>query len=101
MEEDSMRTHRKQEGRVYRDHGAWFVRYYADRVIDGQLSRKRVTKRLGYAAEMTSPHAHREAKLLLNSVNNCNLLPENALTLGAFVQSKYFPHAERQGLRLS
>ena len=33
-----MIRHRQQKGFVYRDGGSWYVRYYDDRAINGQVS---------------------------------------------------------------
>ena len=45
-----MRRHRQQKGFVYRDGGSWYVRYYDDRAINGQVQRKRLAKQLGAEA---------------------------------------------------
>jgi integrase len=93
-----MKRHREQKGRIYRENGVWFLRYYDDRVIDGAVERKRITKRLG---EMTRAKADRAAKPYLDAVNGNRQRPGTALTLGDFVESIYFPAIERKGLRPS
>jgi integrase len=91
--------HREQKGRLYRENGVWFLRYYDDRTIAGEIHRKRITKRLGI---MTKNRAERAAKPYLDTVNGVHRAgPENSLTLAAFVAEIYFPAMERRGLRPS
>ena len=45
-----MRRHRQQKGSLYRERGMWYVRYYDDRAINGQVQRKRLAKQLGAEA---------------------------------------------------
>jgi len=44
---NKMKRHREQKGLIYRENGIYFLRYYDDRVINGCVQRKRITKRLG------------------------------------------------------
>jgi integrase len=96
--EMKMKRHREQKGRIYRERGIWFLRYYDDRVMNGCVERKRITKRLG---EMTKARADRAAQPFLDAVNGNRQRPGTALALGDFVESVYFPAVERKGLRPS
>ena len=64
-----MRRHRQQKGFVYRDGGSWYVRYYDDRAINGQVQRKRLAKQLGPCAGMNVTRARKEAENFLNGIN--------------------------------
>ena len=90
-----MRRHRQQKGFVYRDGGSWYVRYYDDRAINGQVQRKRLAKQLGPCAGMNVTRARKEAENFLNGINGTKLKPETAVTLGDFVDRVYFPQVER------
>jgi integrase len=90
-----MRRRREQKGSVYRERGFWYLRYYDDRVIDGQVQRKRLAKQLANCAEMNRTKARDEAKRFLGTINKSQLKPETAVTLGAFVDNVYFPHVEQ------
>lgn len=42
-----------QHGQIFKSHGAWFIRYYADELVDGQPVRRRITKKL---AKISNEH---------------------------------------------
>jgi len=81
----------QQRGQIFKSHGAWFVRFYNEEIVDGQRVRRRITKRLAavspefsrardcwtLAAEHTDP------------VNRGRATPEGSLTLDDFVD-RYF-----------
>jgi integrase len=94
-EEDPMRRRRQQKGFVYREGGSWYLRYYDDRVVDGQPQRKRLAKQLGSCSGMNVIRARKEAQEFLTNINATKLKPETAVTLGAFVDTVYFPQVER------
>jgi integrase len=93
-----MRRKREQSGQIFQSHGAWFVRFYESRVIDGQVKRVRVSKQL---AEVTTrgkvpPRAVAElAEDLIARVNRPQCAPQNVVKLGDFVERVYFPRIEQ------
>jgi integrase len=97
----SFTRRRQQKGQLYRRGDSWFVRYYDDRVFDGELTRKRLTKRLGPCDILSKPAAREELKAFMAIVNQQQTKPESALRLGEFVATIYFPAIERNGLRVS
>ncbi|WP_109485462.1 tyrosine-type recombinase/integrase [Occallatibacter savannae] len=94
-----MKRKREQSGQIFQSHGAWFVRFYESRVIDGEVKRVRVSKQL---AEVTTrgkvpPHAVTEqAKDLVAEVNRPRCAPQNVVKLGDFVEKVYFPRVEQR-----
>jgi integrase len=90
-----MRRHRQQKGFVYREGGSWYLRYYDDRVVDGQPQRKRLARQLGSCTGMNVTRARKEAASFLSGINGSKLKPETAVTLGDFVETVYFPQIER------
>jgi|SRR5262249_1669353 len=91
-----MKRNREQKGTVYSKCGMWYVRYSDFRVTDGQLQRKRLAKQLGAINEMNKKQARDEAKKFLATINKPSLLPQNAVTLSAFIDSVYFPRIEQR-----
>jgi hypothetical protein len=73
------------------------VRFYESRVVEGEVKRIRLAKRLG---EVTTrgkrPPAdiEKQADELISAVNRPHLIPENVVTLGDFVERAYFPRIE-------
>ena len=63
-----MRT-RKQNGEVYDQNGAWFMRWYDWKVVDGELKRKRCCKSLGPKASMSRKQVERIAEEFLETIN--------------------------------
>jgi integrase len=94
-----MRRKREQSGQIFQSHGAWFVRFYESRVIDGEVKRVRVSKQL---AEVTTrgkvpPQAVTElAKDLVAQVNRPQCAPANVVKLVDFVEKVYFPRVEQR-----
>lgn len=91
-----MKRRREQRGTIYAKSGMWYVRYSDFRVTDGRLDRKRLAKQIGSVDDMTKKEARAEAKNFLAKINQPTLTPETAVTLIAFVDSVYLPHAERR-----
>jgi integrase len=60
------------------------------------LQRKRLAKQLGAIDEMNKKQARDEAKKFLATINKPSLLPQNAVTLAAFIESVYFPRIEQR-----
>jgi integrase len=92
---------RQQTGQLFRRSGQWFVRFYDHRVICGELTRKRLSKRLGACNVLSKPRAREEARAFLATINNQQAKPESALRLDDFIATIYFPTIERSGLRVS
>ena len=86
----------EQAGTIYRKGDMWYLRYSDDRVINGEVQRKRLARQLGSIAEMTKKKASEEARLFLATINRPTLPAENALKLTAFVDSVYFPRIEQR-----
>jgi integrase len=83
----------KQSGQVFKSHGAWFVRFYEDQIVDGQPVRRRVTKRLA----AVSPQYSRASDCQdlvdkeLDPVNRVATTPEGSLLLDDFVDRYFLP----------
>src|SRR4051794_22647905 len=91
-----MRNRRGQRGSVYRDRGFWYVRYYDDRVIEGELRRKRIAKKLVACDGVPAKKARELADQKLTDIIKTHLSPESALTLESFVDTIYFPRIEQR-----
>lgn len=83
----------RQSGQIFKSHGAWFVRFYEDQLVDGQPVRRRVTKRLA----AVSPQYSRKSDLddlvdeTLGPVNRVATTPEGSLLLDDFVDRYFLP----------
>ncbi|HYY72889.1 MAG TPA: tyrosine-type recombinase/integrase [Candidatus Bathyarchaeia archaeon] len=91
---------RYQRGQLYREHGAWFVRY-RDRVREGNGSIKlqRRTKRLGSVEEFpTKSDIEPLRAAFMQKINAGQFSPESSMTLSDFVETVYLPwvKAERR-----
>ena len=42
-----MKRKREQSGQIFKRHGSWYVRFYESRVVEGEVKRIRLAKRLG------------------------------------------------------
>lgn len=81
----------KQTGSLYREGGFWYLRYYDDRVINGEVQRKRIAKRISTAAGVSKSRARELADETLADITKPELAPEAALTLVDFVEKVYLP----------
>jgi integrase len=93
-----MRRKREQSGQVFQSHGAWFVRFYESRVIDGEVKRVRVAKQLAVVTTRgkVPPQAITElAEDLVAQANRPQCAPANVVKLGDFVERVYFPRVEQ------
>jgi integrase len=87
---------RYQKGQLYRDHGAWFVRYRERvRQKDGSIKLQRKTKRLG-SVHKHPKHANVEPlrAAFMQKINAGVAIPESSMTLSEFVESVYLPWAQ-------
>src|SRR5262249_54201176 len=91
-----MRKRKKQHGSVYREGGFWYVRYYDDRVIDGQLHRKRIARKLTSVEGVKKDKARELAEETLAEIIKPKLSPETALTFTDFVEKVYFPRIKQR-----
>jgi integrase len=84
-----------QAGNIFKRHGAWFLRFYRDEIVDGKAVRRRVTKRLAPASD-----DYRSRKDLKDEIDrhlvpvNQGALPEGGLTFNQFFESHFLPHVE-------
>lgn len=91
---------RYQKGQLYRDHGAWFVRYRERvRKEDGSIRLQRKSKRLGSVEKHpTKTDIEPLRTAFMQKVNAGVASPESSMTLSEFVSSVYLPwvQAERR-----
>jgi integrase len=81
-----------QNGNLYKDHGAWYLRWWEDG--------RRVTKRLGSLKEFRTKNLIEPlARDILSKVNRVTH-PDGGMTLDAFTEEMYLPHV-REHLRAS
>lgn len=87
---------RYQTGQLYREHGAWFVRY-RERVREenGSIKLQRRTKRLGSAGEFpTKSDIEPLRTAFMRRANAGQFGPESNMTLCDFVETVYLPWVE-------
>lgn len=86
----------RQQGQVFKSHGAWFVRYYENQMVDGQSIRRRVTKRLAAVSPQFSREGdlHDEVQKVMDPVNRVATTPEGSLLLDDFVDRHFLPWVE-------
>lgn len=95
------RKPKTQNGSLYPEGRFWYLRYYDNRVIDGQVQRKRLTKQLASVTDADDEKARELADDFLKTINKPRLRPETAVTLVDFVERVYFPQAEEDDFRPS
>jgi len=84
-----------QAGNLFKRHGAWFLRFYRDEIVDGKTVRKRACKRLAPVND-----DYRSRKDLQDLIDrqlvpvNRGALPEGGLTFTQFFESHFLPHVE-------
>jgi integrase len=87
---------RYQKGQLYRDHGAWFVRYRERvRQKDGSIKLQRKSERLG----STEKHPKQSdieplRAVFMQKINAGAAIPESSMTLSEFVETVYLPWAQ-------
>jgi integrase len=88
----------KQGGQVFKSHGAWFVRFYEDQMVDGQPVRRRVTKRLAAVSPEFSREGdlRDEVKKVIDPVNRVATTAEGSLLLDDFVERYFLPWVESE-----
>ncbi len=87
---------RYQDGCLYADHAAWYVRYRAPvRQEDGSVKFKQRAKMLGHLKDFPkeSDILSRKAEFMLR-MNAGNFKPEGNMSLREFVEKVYLPYVE-------
>ena len=90
-----MRQKRQQTGYIFQARGHWYVRYFEDRMLDGQLRHDRIAKQIGPVTtrgKRPPRQIEEEARQIVAAANVTNATPERVLTMEEFVERVYFPH---------
>jgi integrase len=92
------KTVRYQQGELYRDHGAWFVRYRERvRQADHSMKTERRAERLGSVEEFpTRAEIEPLRTAFMQGVNATAATPDASMTLTDFVERVYLPYVERE-----
>lgn len=92
------KTVRYQKGQLYRDHGAWFVRYRERvRKEDGSIKQRRKSKRLGSVKEYPTQSSIQPLRTaFMQTVNSGAFEPGLDMTLSDFVETIYLPWVRRE-----
>lgn len=88
---------RRQSGQVFKRKDVWVLRYWEDQMRDGVPYRARVTKIIGPTSEYrTQSDAENRATTMMVTagVNITSKTPDSAMTLGDFIENRYFPHLD-------
>lgn len=91
-----------QTGNLFRRHGAWFLRFYRDELVNGQPVRCRACVRLAPVNEQ-----YRSRKDLQSEIDrhllpvNRGSLPEGGLTFAQFYENHFLPHLEARNRKAS
>lgn len=99
-----MKRKRQQDGYIFKARGIWYIRYFDTRVVDGEVKRVRIAKRIATAREkingvlttITKAKARELAKPTLAKLNQSDRAPETAVPLVDFVDRIYLPRMEQQ-----
>lgn len=85
-----------QAGQIFKSHGAWFVRFYSNEIVDGVPARRRITKRL---APICDAYRNKKDVQPLADEHTGNLnrgVPESGLTVADFTKGYFLPFIKRQ-----
>lgn len=86
---------RWQKGQIIEHRGRWYVRYYADRIVEGKLERYRANPvELGPSkgpAKLTRRQAEARAAEVMAGVNAGGHRPQSLLTVAEFVAERFLP----------
>jgi hypothetical protein len=91
-----------QTGNLFKRHGAWFLRFYRDELVNGQPVRRRACVRLAPVND-----DYRSRKDLQTEIDrhllpvNRGSLPEGGLTFAQFYESHFLPHLEARNRKAS
>jgi hypothetical protein len=89
---------RFQRGQLYREHGAWFVRY-RERLWEenGSIKLQRKSKRLGSVEEFpTKSDIEPLRTAFMHKTNAAQSNPESSMTLTDLVETVYLPWVEAE-----
>lgn len=93
-----MKRTRQQSGYIFKARGNWYVRYFEDRMVEGQLRHDRIAKQIGPVTtrgKRPPRNIEDEAREIVAAATVTNANPERVLTIGEFVERVYFPHIEQ------
>jgi integrase len=83
-----------QRGTIYKKHGAWYVVYRIEEIVDGEPVRKQKTHRLAAVSD-----EHRSAKDVeqlavdhLRPLNIGSITPESSMTVADFAEKHFLPN---------
>jgi len=91
-------THRYQNGRLYEEHGAWYVQY-RQRIAreDGSSKLNRACKHLGRSTDFANVFDVERCRASFMQIVNCDRLSANSrVTLSAFVEGAYLPWTKEE-----
>jgi hypothetical protein len=91
-------TLRYQNGRLYQDHGAWYVQY-RQRIAqeDGSSKLSRASKHLGRTKDFPNIFDVEQCRASFMQTVNCDRLCANSrITLTAFVEGAYLPWTKEE-----
>jgi len=94
-----------KKGYVWREGDSWYIRFRDARVVDGQVVRKQMARKLCRVlpehSRLTRPPAcvKQEAIAFMENINKSEVAPERMLTIGDFVAKVYKPHIETRHAR--
>lgn len=93
-----MNRKRQQNGYIFKARGHWYVRYFEDRTVNGELRHDRVAKQIG---EVTTRGKRPPQKIedaareIVAGAAVTNANPGRVVTVGEFVDCVYFPHIQQ------
>jgi integrase len=93
-----VRRKKQQAGYIFQARGNWYVRYFEDKVVDGQLRHDRIAKKIGAVTTRGKRPPRQiadEARDIVAAATVTNANPQRVLTIGEFVEKVYFPHIEQ------
>lgn len=93
-----MKRKRQQTGYIFKARGHWYVRYFEDRTVNGELRHDRVAKQIGEVTtrgKRPPQKIENEAREIVAAATVTNATPGRVVTLGEFVDRVYFPHIQQ------
>jgi integrase len=89
---------RHQSGTIVRKGRNWVLRYYEDRIVDGHVERVRASQVLAPCGNVyrNKTDVKDLAQRALAKLPSAGGSIDGALTLGDFIENKYFPHIEQR-----
>ena len=92
-----MHRKRQQKGYIFKARGYWYVRYFEDRTVNGEMRHDRIAKQIG---EVTTRGKRPPQKVveaaseIVAAARITNATPGRVLTMSEFVDRVYFPHIQ-------